>query len=866
MGYASGQQFRRLELSGDPKKSEHLPGIVSQIVDMYNDAAYKLNMMQQDLERSAAGSTTTVVQSSISGSAGGGGGGGSSITPKDLLLGSSLQFTLGDGLSSVLQAMTIQTIQGIRTSDAPTFAGLFLDGMLMLRSGNTIRMFDAANAHYSSLSLATLTANVGLTIPNATGTIATLNGGQTFTAATWQGSAIGIAYGGTGQTTAAAAFDGLSPTTTKGDLIVHDSTTNARLGVGTDGWLLTADSTASTGVKWAAAPSSSPLTAKGDIYTYSTVNDRLPVGTDTYILTADSSTATGLKWNPPGAASAHNVLSATHSDTLAAGVVLGDLIHGNGTPLWARLAGNITTTKKWLSQTGTGVVSAAPVWDVLADSDIPDILTITKISNLTTNGFVKTGSGDGTLSIDTSTYLTSVTAHNILSATHGDTLADTVVLGDIIHGNATPKWARLAGNTTSTRKFLRQTGTGVVSAAPTWDTILAADIPGSALTKVDDTNVTLTLGGTPATALLAATSLTLSWTGTLATSRGGTAHGNYTAGSVIFAGASGTSLTEDNAKLFWDDTNNRLGVGTATPQTGLHQYDPTNDTELRVETGGVNKAANLHTISTNSQWGGWQITTAATDRWYVGNRGGTVGSLGLYAGASFTQVAQWLSSGFVCFGSTAPNVQMDVAGGLALRDTDITITGINNNLAIGAGTFFRVTVSPDGLSIVRGITGGFDGKLLIIRNVDPADSITFNHQDASATAANRLINLSATNYTLSPNQSVMYIYDATTQRWQQLGYNPPSGQTTGTVLIASSTGTITGDSAFHYDITNDFLGVNEATPISTLEVTGTMQHYRVTRGVSEIIDLNYCAIFAQDFEIASADTYEVYAGGILEII
>jgi hypothetical protein len=40
-----------------------------------------------------------------------------------------------------------------------------------------------------------------------------------------------------------------------------------------------------------------------------------------------------------------------------------------------------------------------------------------------------------------------------------------------------------------------------------------------ALTKVDDTNVTLTLGGTPNVALLAATSLTLGWTGKLANER-----------------------------------------------------------------------------------------------------------------------------------------------------------------------------------------------------------------------------------------------------------------------------------------------------------------------------------------------------------
>lgn len=36
-----------------------------------------------------------------------------------------------------------------------------------------------------------------------------------------------------------------------------------------------------------------------------------------------------------------------------------------------------------------------------------------------------------------------VIAHNILSANHSDTLADTVVRGDLLYGNSTPKWARL---------------------------------------------------------------------------------------------------------------------------------------------------------------------------------------------------------------------------------------------------------------------------------------------------------------------------------------------------------------------------------------------------------------------------------------
>ena len=41
---------------------------------------------------------------------------------------------------------------------------------------------------------------------------------------------------------------------------------------------------------------SSPLTTKGDLYTYAAADARLPVGTDGYVLTADSAEATGLKW------------------------------------------------------------------------------------------------------------------------------------------------------------------------------------------------------------------------------------------------------------------------------------------------------------------------------------------------------------------------------------------------------------------------------------------------------------------------------------------------------------------------------------------------------------------------------------------
>ena len=66
-------------------------------------------------------------------------------------------------------------------------------------------------------------------------------------------SPLSIGNGGTGVTTALAAFDALCPTGTKGDLVVYGgSSASVALGVGTNDYVLTADSTQASGMKWAA--------------------------------------------------------------------------------------------------------------------------------------------------------------------------------------------------------------------------------------------------------------------------------------------------------------------------------------------------------------------------------------------------------------------------------------------------------------------------------------------------------------------------------------------------------------------------------------------------------------------------------------
>lgn len=167
------------------------------------------------------------------------------------------------------------------------------------------------------------------------------------------------------------------------------------------------------------------------------------------------------------------------------------------------------------------------------------------------------GSGSGILvgnsSGSISVSLAAIADHTLLANISGGALAPSSTTltalidnaigstqGDILYRNAT-SWVVLAPSTSG---FVLTTGGA--AANPSW-----AAAPGgtpAALTKTDDTNVTLTLGGSPSTALLQATSLTLGWTGQLGLTRGGTA-ASLTAsnGGIVYSTASALAILAGTA-------------------------------------------------------------------------------------------------------------------------------------------------------------------------------------------------------------------------------------------------------------------------------------------------------------------------------
>lgn len=129
------------------------------------------------------------------------------------------------------------------------------------------------------------TGDTGATGPAGSGTVVTVVGGTN------------CSVDATDADNPIVNADTQTTNTTKGDLEGF-STIAARIPVGSNGQVLTADSAEALGLKWASAAGgyTDPLTTKGDLLAFNTVTDRLAVGSNDQVLTADSTAAEGVAW------------------------------------------------------------------------------------------------------------------------------------------------------------------------------------------------------------------------------------------------------------------------------------------------------------------------------------------------------------------------------------------------------------------------------------------------------------------------------------------------------------------------------------------------------------------------------------------
>jgi hypothetical protein len=285
----------------------------------------------------AAGTTTTLTVASVPNYVVTGSGGQTYQLPDATTLANGANYVFNNNQSSG----TIIVKNNSSTTVATVQSGGYVD-VILLSNATAAGSWDVHAFAPSNVSWSTNTFDYA----------------GSFTSGTWNGTAVAINRGGTGQATASAAFNALSPVTTTGDLIVGNGTNSAtRLAIGTNGYVLTSNGSTAT---WSAST--------GGVTSFSAGSTGLTPSTATtgaVSLAGTLAVANGGTGVTTSTGSGNVVLST--SPTLVT-PILGTptsvtLTNGTGLPLTTGVTGTLP-----IANGGTGQTTANTAFNALAPS------------------------------------------------------------------------------------------------------------------------------------------------------------------------------------------------------------------------------------------------------------------------------------------------------------------------------------------------------------------------------------------------------------------------------------------------------------------------------------------------------------------
>ncbi len=275
-----------------------------------------------------------------------------------------------------------------------------------------------------------------------------------------------------------ATISGNVSTPVKGGLLTNNGSNNGGgdtvLTVGANGNVLIANSAAGNGINWAAA------VVAANPFTYTLA---------TRTLTFQSQSANTFLAAPNGSAGAPTArlivaadIPTLNQNTTGSAATLTTARTIAGTSFNG--SANITLANKFIVQ---GTVDAG-----LTNAQFLGALVTGIVKNTTTTGVLSIAVAGDFPTLNQSTTGNAANVTGIVALINGGTgtaaasanaafnaLSPMTTLGDTLYEDATPKAARLAGNITSVKQYLSQTGNGTISAAPAWATIASTDVTNS---------------------------------------------------------------------------------------------------------------------------------------------------------------------------------------------------------------------------------------------------------------------------------------------------------------------------------------------------------------------------------------------------